>query len=581
MDTSTVLSSKRTASDKTLLLLAQYPLLGSQQIARLTGASESAIEARLHRLRAQELIETVNPKEPILPVRTLHLPTAQGLSLLAETAGESPQEVAKAAGLSRRRLFTLAARIKTTYQARQVLLGLGCIASLFSGWRCMARLPTDHGPFLLDGAATLKHRGRLIQIALELDSGPRAKRQVEKLYQLRTRYPALQLILICWSRRSMQYYLDLIRKESLSLPTSLLPTYAALGSALCEQGYDAPIWYSNYDKRYMWVLGSSVPPEKIVQPWPPQEDGSFNVLHRSITQLADWAANGRFPKTISQVEKLVGFQFASSPLQKQIVDLVARHPLVNETGLAVLLDTLPTSVGPAIQELLQWGFLAAFQEDELEKKCLKLSSSLAIVYLAKREGWEGAVKSYARSRGWKLDVDGELVVSKLERDFDHTRAVHSLLVRLSNDPQVEIVNWTSEPSTRCRFFYGEKWRWVKPDAAGLLRLEGRDFPFLLEWERTTTSIRKLRAKLLYYYRWYLSGYYRVQDPAITVLMVTTGIRRAKTVRKVIADLAQEFDCPPLPLLVTSYKELAAQGLLAPIWQGALDERPRRLAAKAV
>ena len=453
MDTSSVLDPNRTASDKTLLLLARYPLLGSQQIARMTGVSKSAIEARLHRLRVQGLIETVNPKEPILPVRALHLPTAQGLSRLAETAGESPQGMAEAVGLSRRRLFTLAARIKTTYQARQALLGLGRIASLFSGRRCMARLPTDHGPLLLDGAATLKYQGRLIQIALELDSGPRAKRQVEKLYQLRTRYPAFQLILICWSRRSMQYYLDLIRKEALSLRAPLLPTYAALGSAICEQGYDAATWYSNYDKRYTLVLGSSVPSEKIVQPWPPQEDGSFNVLHRSITQLADWAANGRFPKTISQVEKLVGFQFASSPLQKQIVDLVARHPLVNETDLAALLDTLPTSVSPAIQKLLQWGFLAAPQEDELGRKCLKLSS-LAIVYLARREGWEGAVKSYARSRGWKLDLDRELAISKLERDFDHTRAIHSLLVRLSNDPRVEVVDWTSEPSTSCRFFYG-------------------------------------------------------------------------------------------------------------------------------
>jgi len=588
---------KARLSDNTLLVVAQHPFSSAQQIARMTGERESALAKRLFRLRSEGFVETLNPKEPVLSTRSLHLSTSRGLAHLAELQGISPQEVAKALGLSRQRLCDLAVRVETTYQARQVLLGLARTSSVLSGWRCMARIPTGRGPLLLDGAATFKYQGRLIQLALELDSGERAERQVRKLYEARGDYPALQLGLVCWSARSMQRYLDLLRGEALALGVSPLPTYATLGSAIVDQSYDAPIWYSNYDKCYTGIFQAQTPAERIVQPWPPPEAGSFkNVLSPSITELATLAADACFRKATSRRQKLAGYQFALSPLQKRIIDLVASHPLLNETDLAALSGVLPASVRPAVEELLRWGLLSAPKEDELGRKCLKLTS-LGIAYLAHRQGWGSAVKSYARARGWKLDGEGQLVLSKMEKDFDHTRQINSLLVRLSSNPHVQVVSWTSEPSTTCRFFSGGRWRWLKPDASGRLRVMGKasrlevsepevpsrrapawkEYPFVLEWERTRTTLRKLRAKILQYYRWYLSGYHRTQAPSVTVLMVTTGRRRVETIIAVARQLAEELSSSPLPLLVTSYKELTTRGPLAPIWRNPSDGQPGRLA----
>ena len=566
---------KRSRSDALLHLLVRHPFLSSRQMARITGITEHAIEQRLVGLRKKGLLETVDPKEPTLRIRSLHLPTAQGLARLAELERVSPQDVARTAGLSRGRLATLGVRVGTAYQARQLLLGLAGIASLMSGWRCMARIRTDHGSLVLDGAATFKYQGRLLQVALELDAGARATRQVEKLYQLLELYPALQLVVVCWSKSSMQHYLDLIRREALSRQAPLLPAYIALGQAIRRQGYNASIWYSNYAGCYTRIFQVSIPPARFVQPWPPPEEGSFaNVLSPSVDRLVHLATQSP-PPNIPLWQRLVGLGFALSPLQKRLLALVASHPLVNEVDLAALSQATPGYVHAAVEKLLEWEILVVSSYDELGRRLLKLAP-LGIAYLARREGWGRGIKSYARSRGWKLRKDGSLSTDRLEKNLRHTRDVHSLLVKFSRHPRIEIARWTSEPSTGLCFIHrGRQYR-IQPDASGLLRLAGKDLPFILEWERSTTSIRKLAAKLRQYYHLYCAGQHRTLHPDVRLLMITTGRRRAQRIIQVTKRLAQELDTDPLPLLVTSYKELATRGPLAPIWQAADGSEAVRL-----
>ena len=566
----------RTTSEKMLHQLALHPLSSARQVARYTGDTLSAVRSRLARLEKEGWIEGIHPHEAILPVRRLYLPTARGLSRLAEMEGLGPEEYARRVSLSRSRLLTLAVRAEAAFQARNVILGLGRLGSLMRGWRAMARISTPKGPLLLDGAATYKFQGRIVQIALEIDSGPRAEVQIEKLYSLLRRYPALQLVVVCWSQAARERYLSLIRREALALGTALLPAYIVLGSDLIGEGYRAPIWYSNYEKRCTAALSVSPPPGKLHLPWPPAEGArSFRrVLSPSLSELAEMARSGNFPKTLPKRERLAGLALALSPLQKRILELVQSHPLLNETDLAILSEHSTTEVKAQARQLVNWEMLRVPRQDELGRDCFALGP-WGMAYLAARAGWGTAVMSYARARGWTLTRDGSPRLGKLLANFDHTRCLNSLLVALKSDPDIELLEWRSEPDTRTCFPSGNKWYCVKPDARSTVRVRGREYHLALEFERTTTSYRKLHAKILAYYRWWLAGYHRSDAPHVLILMVTTGERRARAIVGMVQQVARELGCRPIPLLVTWQKQLIMSGMLAPIWLGPLDDRPRR------
>jgi len=565
-----------TEAEKVLRQLALHPLSSSRQVARYMGKTESAARSLLSRLLRDGLAEKVNPHEAILPVRALYLPTAEGLSRLAGLEGVTPEQYACSISLSRRRLLTLAVRSQTSYEARNVMLGLSRLASLLRGWRAMARVSSPKGVLLLDAAGTYKFKGRIIQVAVELDSGPRAETQIEKLYSLLSRYPALQLVVVCWSKACRDHYLSLIRSEALALGMPLLPTYVVLGGDLVREGYRAPIWYSNYDRQNTSVFSIPGQSSRPRFPWPPPEVArSFtHVLSPSFSQLADMVTRNVVPTKLARRERLAGLSLALSPLQKQILELIARHCLLNETELASLTGQLTWRIRAAVTNLVQWGLLQVPMQDDLQRDCFALDR-LGMAYLAARAGWGTSVAGYARSMGWQLDRDGSPHLERFLVNFEHTRALNAILVTLRTHPDVRLLEWVSEPGTRTCFVSAGRWHCVKPDARGIVQVAGKEYRFVLELERTTTSLEKLRSKLLGYYRWWQAGQSGGEVALPLVLMVTTGRRRARTIVGLARRIARERHCRPIPLLVTWHKQLVMSGVLAPIWLGLEGDEPRR------
>ena len=96
---------------------------------------------------------------------------------------------------------------------------------------------------------------------------------------------------------------------------------------------------------------------------------------------------------------------------------------------------------------------------------------------------------------------------QLLRNLEHTAAVHGFLSALVT--QAPLLGWeivqVDPPRRASRYFrYDGRMRAVNPDAFGVLRRDGRDWAFFLEWERRAVRPSTMSDRLAPYLRYYLS-----------------------------------------------------------------------------
>ena len=96
---------------------------------------------------------------------------------------------------------------------------------------------------------------------------------------------------------------------------------------------------------------------------------------------------------------------------------------------------------------------------------------------------------------------------QLLRNLEHTEAVHGFMAALA--VQARSLGWEvvqlDPPHRASRYFrHQEQLHSVRPDAFGLLRREGRAWPFFLEWERRAVRPGTMRRRLAPYLRYFAS-----------------------------------------------------------------------------
>lgn len=97
----------------------------------------------------------------------------------------------------------------------------------------------------------------------------------------------------------------------------------------------------------------------------------------------------------------------------------------------------------------------------------------------------------------------------LARAIDHTRVVHRFMAALARQaagtPNCS-VSQLSPPHHASRYFrYAGSLRSIHPDAFGIVRANGLDRPFFLEWERRALNPSTMAARLAPYLRYYSSN----------------------------------------------------------------------------
>ena len=94
------------------------------------------------------------------------------------------------------------------------------------------------------------------------------------------------------------------------------------------------------------------------------------------------------------------------------------------------------------------------------------------------------------------------------RNLDHTQAVHWFLAVLANQARSQgrqAVQF-DPPRRASRFFrHDDRLHSVRPDAFGVLKREGKERPFFLEWERRAVRPVTMAARIAPYLRYFAAN----------------------------------------------------------------------------
>ncbi len=140
---------------------------------------------------------------------------------------------------------------------------------------------------------------------------------------------------------------------------------------------------------------------------------------------------------------------------------------------------------------------------------------------------------------------------QLLRNLEHTEAVHGFMAELA--VQARRLGWEAvqldPPHRASRYFrYRERLHSVRPDAFGLLRREGRTWPFFLEWERRAVRPATMRRRLAPYLH-----YYATERP-----LEDHGARPAVLV-------VFDGEIPQAHFLRVAREEMERSGIDVPLW----------------
>ena len=195
-----------------------------------------------------------------------------------------------------------------------------------------------------------------------------------------------------------------------------------------------------------------------------------------------------------------------------MLDCLADWPLITAADLGGILGLSSSGVSKLTARLGKLGLLSDALIDGRRRLAL---SDGGLSLLARRD----RVSVGAAYRRWSVEtMDGEALSSwrdvpggrtrPLARTIYHTRAVHLFMAALGRQAKGTpgcSVSQVSPPHHAARYFrHGGSLRSIHPDAFGVVRANGRDRPFFLEWERRALNPSTMAARLAPYLGYYSS-----------------------------------------------------------------------------
>lgn len=290
--------------------------------------------------------------------------------------------------------------------------------------------------------------------------------------------------------------------------------------------------------------------------------------------------------------QLAALTLALEPLDKQLLDEVARHPLLTAQELAAALQSTLWYVTARLIQLVHWKLIEAYrhtsnsQLEAIDADNLSSPSGssnqpihylvgmVGIRYLAAVAGFDNRVSRYARARGWDKGLD------VLLKYYEHTRQENAVFLQLARIAQrrKHSMTWLSELESRLYYDINDRRHSFLPDGRGTYIAGEQRYEFTVEIDRSRASRKKLRRKMSEYIACLMSNVLRgEQVERLYILFVTQSWERAETVRKTVIALAQEKQAEQvLHLYITIFDRLQASGADGAIWLLVQAEELRRL-----
>ena len=184
-----------------------------------------------------------------------------------------------------------------------------------------------------------------------------------------------------------------------------------------------------------------------------------------------------------------------------------------------------------------------------------------------RGRWSAAPLSPGSPFDW-TNVSGRQS-RQLLRNLEHTAAVHAFLAAMTT--QAAFLQWEvvqlDPPRRASKYFrHRDRMRSVNPDAFGLLRKDGTNWPFFLEWERRAVRPSTMSARLAPYLR-YFSSHRPTDDhgarPAVLIVL-DNDIAQTHFLR--LAREEMRAQGVTMPLRVSHRAAVAEMGPLGRAWR---------------
>ena len=513
--------------------LASMPFLDRQEMVAVSGWSRAAVYEAVEKLEAEGLcVSVLHAADPLPPSRRFHL-TAAGINRLADEADRPVEALLRERPLSarwRRSLMERFDALATMYHLAAVLTGVAYPVR----FRWYRSTPLDAAVTLPDGRTV-----GIVRQGLTADRSGFAKR----LWRLREGpIPGAVLVLMADGVR--------LRHARRLLSTTDVPALFALEREAALAGAEDRIWSplkvgATVDLRY--ALDRTEPGGRLPEEPEPQR----------VTAPEDFPDRAAAADMADHLLPLF-----LKPAEKRTLDLVSDWPWITLGELAGLMGVSPQRASQTVIPLEGFGLAARLPEADRRLALTDRGLSLLArrdrtsVGLAKKR-WSVALEDPGDPFEWG-NVAGRRG-RQLLRNIEHTSAVHGFLAALT--AQAPLLGWeivqVDPPRRASRHFrHDGRMRAVNPDAFAVLRKDGADWAFFLEWERRAVRPSTMSDRLAPYLRYYSS--HRPMDdhgtrPAVLVVFDD--------------EIAQTH------FLRVAREEMRAEGINVPLWvshQGAID-----------
>ena len=524
--------------------LAELPFLDRLELAAVSGWSRGAVYAGVDRLQQRGMVDAIpHASELITPTARYHL-TADGLRGLASTQAMSLDELLSSRPVSARWRRVLLERLDAVGGIYRVAAALSDSAHPIR-FRWYRAGPADAGIVLPDG--------RCLAVVRQGNTADRAA-FAKRLWRLSEEArPGAVLLLTPDDVR--------LRQASRALDSLPLLGFLALEGDAARADAAGQVWRTPSGPvplSLREVLDYVRPGGELPGQTPPRRDSLPADLG------LDSAGNDAPACLLPSLLK---------PVEKRALDLLSDWPWLQPAHLGQLMGVGRTRLYQVLERLRELELVIAV--DAEGHRCLALSDK-GLAGLARRDR---TAVGLARQRWSAAPVKPEVPLTwrnvhgsrsrQLLRNQDHTQAVHWFLAVLSNQSRSQgwkVVQF-DPPRRASRFFrHDDRLHSVRPDAFGVLKREGKERPFFLEWERRAVRPATMAARIAPYLRYYAAN--RPLDDhgvAPAVLVVFDDDLAAGHFLRVAADEMRRAGVR-VPLWVSHRNALERTGPLGAAWQ---------------
>ena len=526
--------------------LAAMPFLDRLEMVCVSGWSRGAVYPAVDSLESQGFVASVpHSTDLVPPTRRFHL-TAAGVYRLAKDEGMTVDDLLRPYPVSEQWRRVLLERLDAVAVIYRLASAVSDITHpiRFRWYRAMS----------MDAALALPN-GRVIAVVRQGIASDRTG-FAKRLWRLREGpLPSAVLLLAP----------DEIRLRHARRLMAGAPATAFLALALerdaASAGPDAPIWRLPSGSVVL-DLRTALAHARPRGAWPQEEPLARASLPEDLTADA--------PERVVPGHLLPALL---KPAEKRVLDVLADWPWVTPAHLGALLGVERSMLSRTLARLAALG-LAVSPAVEGSRRLALADPGLALLARrdraavgAARRRWSPALLDPKASLTWR-NVSGRRS-RQLLRNLEHTQAVHwfaAVLARQARSKGCEIVQ-IDPPRRAARFFrHGDRLHSVHPDAFGILRKDGRTWPFFLEWERRAVRPVTMADRIAPYLRYFATARPIDDHGSQPALLIVFDDELAAIHFLPVAQQEMNSARVSVPLWVSHRRLLEKAGPLGPAWR---------------